>query len=642
MAKKIDSNEKRRNYNIERIRQPMDRSELDKIYRENKSEDDYVNYHLELVEDTPRKNMVTIMNVDSSSPVKNSNEDRSYGYMKPTEALEFLTNYIDEGKTNGKAKHVMQSGFGKKSVDKYKELVRNEEEEGFEINGFTKPTFEDILNNNYVNVYNGSTYNEKESDLPDDLREDVGVIIPGLIESKEEYFEFVKRLKDRGKNGLGRAVYDRYEDYIEAVDLIETYRQAIFNKYGGKEEFFCAKDMGGIFGAYEYYPTIKPRFKKTSRNIKLDRGINLNPLALVEDMGRRIRDELDEEIDCIEVNHDYTFYENTPPKFIDLPEDLKMFYTKDKNDFNGFSITDNFMSLDTYATKLIATKDPDKQYEGYRIKEMLENERIANLPEYESTFVSIADEEDLPVDTLISQLEFDKLMYENGNNVEYVNSVADNLEIIKAFKAYVKDQIIELNGWEPDDTRVNKLVNYAYAYTFDERFRKEKDEESKLNSVVDVLYREQSDSSYEFNKDDRVKYRAGENKLQAYVRELSNGVRDSLSNMYSDADNINKQRHDRNVSTVDLHDITGAQTLDSKIQGFDIGNDPDQLLKYMKDLNPLAKKIYEISSDTQNADEVFSERIGIDEFLDNISEASNPMITEFIINKNLKSCRKGE
>ena len=50
------------------------------------------------------------------------------------------------------------------------------------------------------------------------------------------------------------------------------------------------------------------------------------------------------------------------------------------------------------------------------------------------------------------------------------------------------------------------------------------------------------------------------------------------------------------MSTIDIHEVTGAQTIDSKIQGFDIGNEPEHLLKYMKDLAPLAKKIYEISS----------------------------------------------
>ena len=116
----------------------------------------------------------------------------------------------------------------------------------------------------------------------------------------------------------------KYEDYENAKELIETYKQALFDKYGGKEEFFYAKDMGGMFGAYEYYPTVKPRFKKTLRNIKLDKGMNLNELAMVKDMGKRIREEYENEINQIEVDgYKYTFYENTPPKFKDLPEDPK-------------------------------------------------------------------------------------------------------------------------------------------------------------------------------------------------------------------------------------------------------------------------------------------------------------------------------
>ena len=276
MAKKVNNNDKRINYKIERIRTPMSREKLNDLYKELKSEDDYVNYHLDLIEDTHNRYMITIMNDDSTSPIKNSDETKSYGFMKPSEALEFVTNYIDEGRTNSKPKAVMQNGYSKRSADKYKELVEYEREEGKVVNSFTKPTFEDIMDNVYVNTYNGSTYHLPDEELPDDLREDVGVIIPGLIDTREEYFEFVKRLKDRGRNGLGRSIYERYEDYEEAVDIIEQYKQALYDKYGGKEEFFYAKDLGGMFGAYEYFPTVKPRFKKTARNIKMDRGINLN------------------------------------------------------------------------------------------------------------------------------------------------------------------------------------------------------------------------------------------------------------------------------------------------------------------------------------------------------------------------------
>ena len=103
----------------------------------------------------------------------------------------------------------MQNGFSKKSVDKYKQLIAREKEECEIVNEFTKPSFEDVMNNIYVNTYNGSTYHIKDNDIPDDLREDVGVIIPGIIDSREEYFEFVKRLKDRGRNGLGRSIYEK-------------------------------------------------------------------------------------------------------------------------------------------------------------------------------------------------------------------------------------------------------------------------------------------------------------------------------------------------------------------------------------------------------------------------------------------------
>ena len=42
---------------------------------------------------------------------------------------------------------------------------------------------------------------KSEDEMPDDLREDVGVIIPALIESREEYFEFVTiRIHDGASN----------------------------------------------------------------------------------------------------------------------------------------------------------------------------------------------------------------------------------------------------------------------------------------------------------------------------------------------------------------------------------------------------------------------------------------------------------
>ena len=640
MAKKVNNNDKRINYKIERIRTPMSREKLNDLYKELKSEDDYVNYHLDLIEDTHNRYMITIMNDDSTSPIKNSDETKSYGFMKPSEALEFVTNYIDEGRTNSKPKAVMQNGYSKRSADKYKELVEYEREEGKVVNSFTKPTFEDIMDNVYVNTYNGSTYHLPDEELPDDLREDVGVIIPGLIDTREEYFEFVKRLKDRGRNGLGRSIYERYEDYEEAVDIIEQYKQALYDKYGGKEEFFYAKDLGGMFGAYEYFPTVKPRFKKTARNIKMDRGINLNELALVTDMGKRIREELDEEIDQIEVNHEYTLYENTPPKFKDLPDDLKLFYKNDKNDINGFTHTKRFKSIEDYAQELIRSKDSDKQMEGYRILEGIANDILANQPLYHSDFVDVIDSDDLSINALMSQYQYDKLLHETDYNVDYVDEMIGTVESEKAFRKFVEEQIIAEHGYDinnpMDKTRVKDMVDYASKYVFDNGFRRMEDEKSKVNSAGEVLYRNNKQIGFG-KEEDRSKVKSNESKLQAYVREIGNLAKDSLNRMNSNADVVSRQQGE---STIDIHECTGYQTLDAVNGSFTLEPTPTALLKYMKNNEMLAKKIYEISSD-RKVDNMFSERTNIDDFVNEAKTVSKPMITGNMIDKSLQSNRKG-
>ena len=584
--------------------------------------------------------MITIMNDDSTSPIKNSDETKSYGFMKPSEALEFVTNYIDEGRTNSKPKAVMQNGYSKRSADKYKELVEYEREEGKVVNSFTKPTFEDIMDNVYVNTYNGSTYHLPDEELPDDLREDVGVIIPGLIDTREEYFEFVKRLKDRGRNGLGRSIYERYEDYEEAVDIIEQYKQALYDKYGGKEEFFYAKDLGGMFGAYEYFPTVKPRFKKTARNIKMDRGINLNELALVTDMGKRIREELDEEIDQIEVNHEYTLYENTPPKFKDLPDDLKLFYKNDKNDINGFTHTKNFKSIEDYAQELIRSKDSDKQMEGYRILEGIRNDILANQPLYHSDFVDVIDSDDLSINALMSQYQYDKLLHETDYNVDYVDEMIGTVESEKAFRKFVEEQIIAEHGYDinnpMDKTRVKDMVDYASKYVFDTGFRRMEDEKSKVNSAGEVLYRNNKQIGFG-KEEDRTKVKSNESKLQAYVREIGNLAKDSLNRMNSNADVVSRQQGE---STIDIHECTGYQTLDAVNGSFTLEPTPTALLKYMKNNEMLAKKIYEISSD-RKVDNMFSERTNIDDFVNEAKTVSKPMITGNMIDKSLQSNRKG-
>lgn len=648
MARIINSNDKKNNYEVERIRPVMDRDTLNKLYEEFKSDDDYVNYHLDNIEDTHRRYMIAVLNDDTKSPVKNTikddseTRDKPYAFMDKTEALEFITEYIDNGKANSKPKAVMQNGFSKRSLDKYKDLVEKEERECKSVSEFTKPSFDDIMNNIYVNTYNGTTYHDKENELPDDLRQDVGVIIPGLIDTAEEYFEFVKRLKDRGKNGLGRSIYDKYEDYVEAVDLIDQYKQALFDKYGGKEEFFHAKEMGGMFGAYEYYPTVKPRFKKTARNIKLDRGMNLNELALIKDMGKRIREELDEEIEQIEVEHNYTIYENTPPKFRDLPEDLQIFYKTDKNDIDGFAHIKNFTSLETYARELIKSKDPDKQMEGYRIIESIESEYIMNGTDYEVNYASIVDFDDLSLNSVISQFDYDRMLYEVGYDMKYADTIADNVETEKAYRKFLEHQLVGINNLDienpSDKAMLQDMIKHASEYVYNEKFRKLENERNEINSAGEALYRTSASVAFgkESDKEIRSKHKFGESKLQEYVNGIANQASASIAKLMSNADNVNA-----NSSTMSMSDATGySNPLDTAMNGFELKPIPKDLLTYMKNNEELAKKIYELSSDKQ-ANGMFSERTNIDDFVNKAKDVSKPMVTQGMIDRSLQSNRKG-
>ena len=129
------------------------------------------------------------MNDESESPIKNSDEDRSYGFMRVKDALEFVNEYIDEGRCNSKTKAVMQQGYSKKSLDKYNDLVEQEELESKVVNEFTKPSFDEIMNNVYMNDYKGTIYNEPDEYLPDELREDVAeesVPIEDLLRNSDD------------------------------------------------------------------------------------------------------------------------------------------------------------------------------------------------------------------------------------------------------------------------------------------------------------------------------------------------------------------------------------------------------------------------------------------------------------------------
>ena len=63
------------------------------------------------------------------------------------------------------------------------------------------------------------------------------------------------------------------------------------------------------------------------------------------------------------------------------------------------------------------------------------------------------------------------------------------------------------------------------------------------------------------------------------------------------------------------------------------------MVKYMKNNETLAKRVYEVGSDN-NVGDLFSERTNIDDFVNEISKSTKPMMTEDMIDKSMKNNRK--
>lgn len=439
-------NKETKGYVIKRINEPMSREELEKIASSIQSEEDCINYHMSQLENYDKNDKAVII-------LDREENEKCYKELKKAEAKEYFEYLLDSGRVNSKPKEVTRRGYSESSKKEFDEMVKQEKEETKYINEFTMPSFDEVWDNIYVNTYNGEIYNETPDQLPDELREGVGVIIPGIIDKEEDYFEFVKRLKDRGKDGLGRTIYDKYEDYIEATEIIGTYIQAVYDKYGGKEEFYSARDMGGLFGGYEYIPTVKPRYKKTKRNLRMAAGEISDDRfnVIIPDLGARIweerygsgannddneedyetsyddlgariweerqemeRKELVDEYgeEYVEEYYDINYDEEDDDEydywFIDNYEDYDIIYDEDDEPYEDDDsivllddVPDEFYSTDLYKQisnfksneelikKLLVSKDIDDVRTANRMIAEMENEELYNSEIYESKFIDI-------------------------------------------------------------------------------------------------------------------------------------------------------------------------------------------------------------------------------------------------------------
>lgn len=676
----MKENKQTKLYKIERLREPMSREQLEKVSSNIRSDENCITYHLEHLDDIPRNKKVVVL-LDSDK------NDKGYVELKPIDAKEYFNEYLDMGKANAKPKEVMRIGYSQQSKENYDKLVKQENEETKYINEFTMPTFDELWNNIYVNTYNGDIYNDSSETLPDELREDVGVIVPGIIDRIEDYFDFVKRLKDRGKDGLGRSIYDKYEDYLEATEIIGTYIEAVYDKYGGKEEFYQAKDIGGVFGGYEYIPTVKPRYKKSRRNIRLAKGeiadeifdvdnSNLGALiskerdiAIQEEeaskycdhddnsLGSKLRkesiqrdiengcyeeefydeDELipDDNIDSYIVidesdNEDFDSNEldvvyELPPRFTDLPKELDDLYKTGLVD----QILD-FKPSEKYAELMMASDNKEDAQLGRELLSNKEAQEIIDSVIYESTFTDMLDSDsnNLPLDSIIDQLSYDKIVSKYGSEKADMFPISESS--MDAYRNFIKNHMMELDEDKYDLAEAENYADYKTKYMYNPNFKQLEDEKNNLNRSANDLLRNNNIAVFGENNY-REELQKGETEIEGYLREMSSRVRASLNFLTSNADTDD---YTGGYKTSMATDYNSSNIVDKLNGEFEIPTSPQGVLKYAENNIELAQRIYEFTVDhPDDARKMFSDRCSLEDFVSMATKESKPMFSDKVISE---------
>lgn len=667
-------------YKIERLREPMSREELEKEASSIRSEEDCITYHLKHLDDIPRNKKVVVI-------LDEVRDDQAYIDFKPTDAKTYFNEYLDMGKANSKPKEVMRIGYSQQSKENYDKLVKQENEETKYINEFTMPTFDDLWDNIYVNTYNGEIYNDSPEALPDELREDVGVVVPGIIDRIEDYFDFVKKLKDRGRDGLGRSIYDKYEDYLEATEIIGTYIEAVYDKYGGKEAFYQAKDIGGIFGGYEYIPTVKPRYKKSKRNIRLAKGdivderfdvdtTNLGALISKEreimiqeeeaskyqihkdDIGSRIREESiqrdidngyyeeelygedelisDDNVDSYMVVDDYDSEEDfdsnelnviyeLPPRFTDLPKELDDLYKT-----GLVEQISSFKPSEKYAELMIASGNKEEARLGRELLANKEAQDIIDSVIYESTFTDMLDpySNNLPIDSVIDQLSYDKIVYNYGSGKADEFPISESS--MNAYRNFIKNHMMELDEDKYDLATAENYADYKTKYMYNQHFRQIEDEKNNLNRSANDLLRNNNVAVFGENNY-REELQQDETEIEGYLREMSSRVRTSLSFLTSNADTDD---YTGAYKTSMATDYNSSMLVDKTAGEFEIPSSPQGVMKYVENNIELAQRIYEFTVDNpEDARKMFSDRCSLEDFVSMATKESKPMFSDKVISE---------
>ena len=281
----------------------------------------------------------------------------------------------------------------------------------------------------------------------------------------------------------------------------------------------------------------------------------------------------------------------------------------------------------------------DNKEEAKLGRELLSNKEAQDIIDsaiYESTFTDMlnSDSNNLPLDSIIDQLSYDKIVSKYGSETADMFPISESS--MNAYRNFIKDHMMELDEDKYDLAEAENYADYKTKYMYNQKFRQLEDEKNNLNRSANDLLRNNNIAVFGENNY-REELQKGETEIEGYLREMSSRVRISLDFLTSNADTDD---YTGGYKTSMATDYNSSNIVDKLNGEFEIPTSPQGVLKYAENNIELAQRIYEFTVDNpDDARKMFSDRCSIEDFVSMATKESKPMFSDKVISE-IKSKNK--
>lgn len=335
-----------------------------------------------------------------------------------------------------------------------------------------------------------------------------------------------------------------------------------------------------------------------------------------------VMDDYDnEDFDSNELNVVYEL----PPRFTDLPKELDDLYKTGLVD----QILD-FKPSEKYAELMMASDNKEDAQLGRELLSNKEAQEIIDSVIYESTFTDMLDSDsnNLPLDSIIDQLSYDKIVSKYGSEKADMFPISESS--MDAYRNFIKNHMMELDEDEYGLAEAENYADYKTKYMYNPNFKQLEDEKNNLNRSANDLLRNNNIAVFGENNY-REELQKGETEIEGYLREMSSRVRVSLNFLTSNADTDD---YTGGYKTSMATDYNSSNIVDKLNGEFEIPTSPQGVLKYAENNIELAQRIYEFTVDhPDDARKMFSDRCSLEDFVSMATKESKPMFSDKVISE---------